>query len=74
HAMAYDVSRARVVLFGGQGDGGRLDDTWEWDGASWTQLNPLTSPPPSAGHGMAWDPAGERVLVYADGVTWLFLP
>lgn len=41
HAMAYDQARQRVVLFGG-GLGGRpfnaLGDTWEWDGARWTEI------------------------------------
>jgi hypothetical protein len=34
-AMTYDVSRGRLVLYGG-GDGRNLlDDTWEWDGKQW---------------------------------------
>ena len=36
--VAYDPSRDRFILFGGvDRPGGRaLDDTWEWDRASWT--------------------------------------
>jgi hypothetical protein len=30
HAMAYDSSRHTIVLFGGEGDFGPLDDTWEF--------------------------------------------
>ncbi|TMD80054.1 MAG: hypothetical protein E6I74_14240 [Chloroflexi bacterium] len=47
HMMSFDAARARVVLFGGntQPDGvGVLSDTWEWDGANWTQLTPALSP------------------------------
>lgn len=32
-AMAYDVRRKKIVLFGGEGASGRLDDTWEYDGS-----------------------------------------
>ena len=35
HAMAYDENRGVVVLSGGRNFGGRLPDTWEWDGTSW---------------------------------------
>ena len=36
HAMAYDPSRRRIVLFGGtSGLDNPLRDTWEWDGARW---------------------------------------
>ena len=54
HAMAYDPVNRRTVLFGGSNSprydsdtpGELLDDTWVWDGTSWTQLFPETSPPP----------------------------
>ena len=40
HALAYDSSRGRVVLFGGRasdpaGFDTTFGDTWEWDGARW---------------------------------------
>ncbi len=31
-ALAYDFSRQRVVIFGGESD---RNDTWEWDGQRW---------------------------------------
>lgn len=38
HAMAYDESRGVTVLFGGMGENGTtLNDTWEYDGVTWTQ-------------------------------------
>lgn len=37
HALAYDSIRGVTVLFGGEGLSGLLSDTWEWDGATWTQ-------------------------------------
>ena len=48
HCMAYDPGIDRVILFGGQGFGGSLSDTWSYDptGNSWTNVNP-TAPPPA---------------------------
>ncbi len=38
HAIAYDRARKRLVLFGGFGaEGSPMDDTWEWDGALWSE-------------------------------------
>jgi hypothetical protein len=65
-AMAYDVMRRRVVLFGGyaQTSTGRVryGDTWEWDGTQWT-LTAARGPAPRNGAALAYD---ER-----DGVTVL---
>ena len=39
--MAYDSKRQRIVVFGGLrlfAGGALLADTWEWDGAAWTEL------------------------------------
>src|SRR5262249_50205256 len=46
HALAYASVRDRVVLFGGVDglSGLLLNDTWEWDGATWTQRVPAQSP------------------------------
>src|SRR5262249_40830426 len=69
HALAYDSSRGRVVLFGGEWSSPGtpspllgtprylLADTWEWDGWSWNKCNPVHSPPPRGYHCMAYDAA-----------------
>ena len=38
--LAYDQTRDRVVLFGGRNrwPDGDLNDTWEWDGATWRRI------------------------------------
>ena len=38
--LAYDQKRDRLVLFGGRNGwpDGDLNDTWEWDGATWRQV------------------------------------
>ena len=35
HAMA--TLGDKVVLFGGRASAGIVNDTWEWDGQTWTQ-------------------------------------
>ncbi|MCA2978775.1 MAG: hypothetical protein INH37_10850, partial [Myxococcaceae bacterium] len=52
----------KVVLCGGFGTSGRLSDTWEWDGATWTQRSPSTSPPARSGHAMAT--LGTKVVLF----------
>jgi hypothetical protein len=42
--MAYDAATGTVVLFGGFGSSSLLGDTWTWNGTTWTQQHPATSP------------------------------
>jgi len=45
HAMAYDDTRKRLVLFGGiDAQSQEHGDTWEWDGATWTQRTDFGPP------------------------------
>src|SRR2546430_3824241 len=68
--MIYDEARRQVVLFGGQnavesapGQGlAPLNDTWTWDGASWTNRKPATSPPASVGAGLVYNSKLGRVV------------
>lgn len=77
HAMVFDHVRERVLLFGGIAAGRFENGTWDWDGASWRELAPRTSPPPRQRHAMASDTARGRVLVFGGidvagglGDTW----
>lgn len=82
HAMAYDVGRQRVVMFGGRTNAGTifLQDTWEWDGSGWSYLVPSHMPTPRMGHSLAYDPVNGRVLLFGGlqlggpfvGDTWAF--
>ncbi len=63
HSMAYDPTRKKVVLFGGCSDpmnprGSLLDDTWEWDGATWSPVTVATKPTPVRSASMQFDGAG----------------
>ena len=78
HAMAYDTTRQRVVLFGGMG-GGLLGDTWEWDGFTWlpwTPSMPWVGPSVRYSHAMAYDAARQKVVLFGGtgggyhGDTW----
>jgi hypothetical protein len=67
--MAYDSIRKRVVLFGGGlGRTSSLGDTWEWDGADWTQMKP-PKPVPAARqlHALAFDAKRGRVVMFGGG-------
>jgi hypothetical protein len=41
HAMAFDESRGKTVLYAGAHSlvDSTLSDTWEWDGKEWRQIN-----------------------------------
>jgi hypothetical protein len=81
--MAYDGSRGVVVLFGGQGSGW-FDDTWEWNGANWSQRTAGAGPGARIGLAMAYDSARHVTVLFAgrspaaylndtwewDGVNW----
>jgi hypothetical protein len=54
-ALAYDTTRARIVLFGGAGTSATLGDTWEWSGTVWAQKSPTSGPSPRTQHAMAFD-------------------
>ena len=67
HAAAYDSVRQRLVLFGGDqrspAEPAFLNDTWEWDGIAWTQVEE-TGPSPRSSHLMAYDSFKKRVVLF----------
>jgi hypothetical protein len=85
HAMVYDAGRQRVVLFSGASNTGNdLNDTWEYDGTTWLQRTPATSPGVRQHHAMVYDAGRQRVVLFGgalngnplndtweyDGTTW----
>jgi hypothetical protein len=66
--MVYDEGRNKIVLFGGQTTyyGTFLNDTWEWDGTSWSQVA-TTGPSARSWHVMAYDPLRQRVVLFGGG-------
>ncbi|MFN7973010.1 MAG: kelch repeat-containing protein [Acidobacteriota bacterium] len=70
HAMVYDEVRRVVVLFGGKDNDVNTGptyfaDTWEYDGSTWAPGSPAPAAlVPRAGHGMAYDAARARVVLF----------
>jgi hypothetical protein len=62
-ALAYDSARDRVVLFGGRARTAYMNDTWEWDGTNWMQMNPANKPA-ARYTAMTYDAARKRVVLY----------
>ncbi|MCA8950224.1 MAG: hypothetical protein KDE27_12030 [Planctomycetes bacterium] len=67
HAMAYDLGRQRVVLFGGW-NGLVLPETYEYDGTSWRQVATVASPPARTDHALAYDPSRGRTVLFGGEV------
>ena len=67
-AMAYDTNSGQLVLFGGLNNNGNgtsfLGDTWTWNGTTWTQLSPATSPQARFYATMAYDPGSGQVVLF----------
>jgi N-acetylneuraminic acid mutarotase len=85
HALAYDPTIDRVILFGGTDAAERpFDDTWAYDYESntWTELAPATAPSPRGWHAMAYSEMDQKVVLFGGGPThtqfladtWLFDP
>jgi hypothetical protein len=89
-SMAYDAATRTVVMFGGytpvQGGlcGGQAgNETWTWDGATWTQVQPANRPPVRTNAAMAYDAATGKVILFGgadlndtwswDGTNWTLL-
>jgi hypothetical protein len=79
-AMAYDESRARLVLFGGSvfsgGQNRYFPETWEWSGLQW-EIRAASGPSGRCCSAMAYDSARRRVVLFggdvngtAQGDTW----
>ncbi len=84
-AIAYDSIRHKLVLFGGYRPYSSApgNETWEFDGTTWTQILTLVSPPARARHSMVFDSTRGCMVVAGradgsqtadtwewDGVAW----
>lgn len=83
HGMAYDSGRSRTVVFGGQTQTGGVNETWEFDGATWTQMTPVVAPSARSAPELIYDTMRSRVVMFGgrrttvldetwcyDGTTW----
>ncbi len=64
--MVTDLRRERIVLFGGNSNGSfsGTNETWEWDGASWSRVSLPTSPAGRVIPAMAYDSRREVVVLH----------
>ncbi len=65
-AMAADPLTGAIVLYGGQGTGSAigLDDTWTWDGTTWTAVSTPVSPGGFTRHAMAFDVSRQTTVLF----------
>lgn len=67
HGLAYDAQRHITILFGGDSTGSsRLNDTWEFNGTTWTQIIPAQSPPGRANidQALIYDAVRARTVLF----------
>jgi len=74
HAMVYDPIHQRMLVFGGSDTGGLRQDLWSLDMSAPTpawSLIPASSPQPPVRyqHAMAWDPDGQRLILFGGAGT-----
>jgi hypothetical protein len=78
--IAYDAKDNYTVLFGAcaAGSATPCNETWVFRHGNWSELRPLTSPPPLEGVAMAYDPQSQSVVMFGGGnaglvnETWEF--
>lgn len=65
-AMVYDPATQQLLLFGGGNPPGAgfMADTWSWNGTTWTQLHPATSPPTRQNGDLVYDAATNSVILF----------
>ncbi len=66
--MDYDVARSQTVLFGGLSTcsscPGMYDDTWTWNGATWSAIHVPPGPGVRYGPGMAYDASRKETVLF----------
>lgn len=73
--LVYDSARAVAVLYGGLASPISIppptNETWEWDGTTWTQVSPPTSAGPRYKYGACFDSGRSRLVMYGGSSTQL---
>jgi hypothetical protein len=69
HTMVYQPQTGKILMFGGfvETTYELLQDTWEWDGATWTQVVTNTPPPARREHAAIVDGQGKMVVFGGTG-------
>jgi N-acetylneuraminic acid mutarotase len=66
HTAVWDAASAQMLVFGGKGDDGDLDDLWAYRPASncWLPLSPSDPPRGRHYHSAVWDAGSGQMLVF----------
>jgi Galactose oxidase, central domain len=77
-AMTYDPISRKIIMFGGWDGRRHLNDTWTFDGSTWTHLH-TRGPLARAAAQMAYDKITQKVVLFGGfngrnylGDTWIF--
>jgi hypothetical protein len=74
NAIAFCPATGKTYLFGGQSPNyDLLNDLWEWDGSSWSQVPGDVRPTRRAGPAMAYDPSRKSLIMFG-GLTYPSAP
>ena len=70
--MAFDPHHSQVVLFGGLNFNADefYNETWSWNGTTWTQVNTPHQPPPVVSASMVFDAARGEMVLFGGGNTY----
>ncbi|MBD3869465.1 MAG: hypothetical protein IFK94_15190 [Acidobacteria bacterium] len=80
-SMSFDKTNGNLVLYGGMVSASMFDasdDTWLYDGSTWTHYQDGSPPGQRFGHGMAYDESRGVTVLFGgapdnqEGVTWEF--
>ena len=71
--MTYDPVSGKIIAFGGFDGTGYLNDTWSFDGTSWTQIATQSAPPARAAAQMTYDSVAQKIVLFGgfDGTNYL---
>jgi hypothetical protein len=61
--MCFDLATGSTLLFGGQSSA-LQNDSWRYDGTTWTQVASAATPPARQGHAMVFDAVRGRALLF----------
>lgn len=76
--MEFDPVRNEFVLFGGEtsgflhdeGGGDWNNETWAYNGTTWTRKTPATNPPAIVSPTMVFDPIRQNMVLFGNGRIW----
>jgi len=73
--MVHDIARSVTVLYGGLATnisiGAPNNDTWEFDGATWTQAAPAANAGNRYWYGACYDSVRSRMVIYGGNTSQL---